>query len=64
MIIGKAFAGHAARIGDKNNPVLAAKSKKYDNPLSDMVMLIIAEQSLKVDASNIVNKKQIVYQQK
>lgn len=41
--IGSAIAGHAARIGDKNNP-------KYDNSLTDLVLLIIAEQSLRVDA--------------
>ena len=50
--IGKAFAGHAARVGDKNNPKLAAKAKKYENPLTDLVLLIIAEQSLKQGAQN------------
>lgn len=57
MIIGKALAGHAARSGDKNNPALTAKAQKYDNPLSDMVMLIIAEQSLKIDLEKNKNDK-------
>ena len=48
--LGKALAGHAARVGDKNNPKLAAKAKKYENPLTDLVLLIIAEQSLKQGA--------------
>ena len=50
--IGKALAGHAARSGDKNNPKLAAKAKKYENPLTDLVLLIIAEQSLKIGQNN------------
>lgn len=45
--IGKALAGHAAREGDKNNPKMAKKAKKYENPLTDLVLLIIAEQKLK-----------------
>jgi len=45
--IGKAFAGHAARVGDKNNTALSAKAGKYDNPLTDLVLLIIAEQKRK-----------------
>ena len=51
--IGKALAGHAARAGDKNNPLLAAKAEKYDNSLTDLVLLIIAEQSLKIDLEKI-----------
>ena len=47
--IGKALAGHAARVGDKNNQLLSEKAKKYDNSLTDLVLLIIAEQSLKID---------------
>lgn len=45
--IGKALAGHAARIGDKENPELRKKAKQYDNPLTDFVLLIIAEQKAK-----------------
>ena len=46
--IGKALAGHAARIGDKNNQKLAAKASKYENPLTDLVALIIAEQKARI----------------
>ena len=42
-IIGKAIAGHAARGGDINNPELARKAAQYDNPLTDLINLIIAE---------------------
>ena len=45
--IGKALAGHASRVGDKDNQKLRAKEKKYDNPLTDMVLLLIAEAKLK-----------------
>ena len=45
--IGKALAGHAARIGDKDNPKLSAKAKQYENPLTDFVLLVIAEQKAK-----------------
>jgi hypothetical protein len=56
-IIGKALAGHPARVGDKNNTDLAKKAKKYDNTLTDMVMLIIAEQSLKIELEADKNDK-------
>ena len=47
--IGKALAGHASRVGDKNNPALASKQKKYDNPLTDMVLAIIAQKKYLMD---------------
>lgn len=51
--IGKALAGHAARVGDKNNLKLAEKAKKYDNPLTDLVLLIIAEEKRKMNRKPI-----------
>ena len=54
--IGKALAGHAARVGDKNNPELKKKEKKYDNPLTDLVLLIIAEAKLKADKADKADK--------
>jgi len=41
--IAKAFAGHAARTQD--TPALHAKASRYDNPLTDLVAIAIAEQA-------------------
>ncbi len=51
--IGKALAGHAARVGDKNNPKLDIKASKYENPLTDLVNLIIAEQKAQISINEI-----------
>ena len=48
-IIGKAFAGHASRGGDLNNPKLARKAAKYNNVLSDWITLLIAEKKANID---------------
>jgi len=53
--IGKALAGHAALVGDKNNHALAAKAGQYDNPLTDLVLLIIAEQKAKMSFNEDVD---------
>ena len=55
--IGKALAGHAARIGDKNNHKLAAKASKYENPLTDLVVLIIAEQKARMSIGESLEDK-------
>jgi len=47
--IGKAFAGHAART--ESNKALNKKAELYDNPLTDLVNLIIAEAKLKAENS-------------
>ena len=43
-IIGRAMAGHAARdaLAHGDNPKLAEKAREYDNPLTDMMNLMIA----------------------
>ena len=45
--IGKAFAGHAART--EKNPALNVKASRYDNALTDLVSLIIAEMAARTD---------------
>ena len=40
-IMGAALAGHAARV--EKNPKLNKKAPEYDNPLTDFVLLCIAE---------------------
>jgi hypothetical protein len=52
--IGKALAGHAARAGDKNNPKLAEKANKYENPLTDLVLMIIAEQTARISIKEVI----------
>lgn len=44
--IGKAFAGHAARTEHNKN------IEKYENPLTDLVNLLIAETKAKMNKNN------------
>ncbi len=44
-IMGAALAGHAARV--EKNPKLNKKAPEYDNPLTDFVLLCIAEAKAK-----------------
>jgi hypothetical protein len=43
QIIGKCLAGHPARIQKMQ------KEREYDNPLTDMVNLLIAENKVKME---------------